>query len=98
MILTRCVVVIKESNGATNPAGGLIRRNTRECLWERMDKENPNGYPRTITIKQMYATNADVLKHCMLVELHFTLVRQDKIQNQAGELPLAVGSTDTMLL
>ena len=73
--------------------GSLILGNTRKCLWERMDKENPNRTP-----EQTSVTNASVREHRMLTITHFTLVRQDKIQNQAGELPLAVGSTDTMLL
>jgi hypothetical protein len=33
------------SNGTSDAVGRLILGNTRECFWERMDKENPNITP-----------------------------------------------------
>jgi hypothetical protein len=48
MILLRYVAGIITSNGSTSSVGNLILGNTRKCLWERMDKENPNGYPKIV--------------------------------------------------
>jgi hypothetical protein len=73
--------------------GSLILGNTRKCLWERMDKENPDRNP-----EQTSVTNGSVREHRMLTISHFTLVRQGKNPNQVDELQPVVGSTGTELL